>query len=164
VVRRVRTTSPTTHEGDARRRNRLIVGGDGGAPTRTARTYPHRFSATASAKGGVTFVDSAFRRRNAARRLSGRRQRPYRPRPRSRAGRARSGSAFDGVVTRRRAVRPKGAGRPGERAVGILFVADVHNHPGPGNFEVSARNYWPAQLPRIERYTLAEWPRACAFR
>jgi hypothetical protein len=42
-------------------------------------------------------------------------------------------------------------------AVGILFVSDVHNHPGPADFDAEARTYWPAEAPRIERYTLASW-------
>ena len=39
-------------------------------------------------------------------------------------------------------------------AVALLIVADVHNHPGPENFEALSANYWPAKLPRIERYAL----------
>ena len=42
-------------------------------------------------------------------------------------------------------------------AVGILFVDDVHNHPGEANFEAAARNYWPEQPPRIESFALAGW-------
>lgn len=42
-------------------------------------------------------------------------------------------------------------------AVGVLFVRDVHNHPELDNFDASARNYWPSQPPRIERFTLATW-------
>jgi Zn-dependent M28 family amino/carboxypeptidase len=37
----------------------------------------------------------------------------------------------------------------------VLFVSDVHNHPGPANFEAAARAFWPEAPPRIERYTLA---------
>ncbi len=40
-------------------------------------------------------------------------------------------------------------------ALGILFVRDVHNHPEPANFEAAARDYWPAEIPRIDRFTLA---------
>ena len=39
----------------------------------------------------------------------------------------------------------------------MLFVADVHNHPGVANFEAAARNYWPDKPPRILNYTLAAW-------
>ena len=42
-------------------------------------------------------------------------------------------------------------------AIGVLFVTDVHNHPGPENFEAAARAFWPAQPPRIDRFTLASW-------
>ena len=42
-------------------------------------------------------------------------------------------------------------------AVGVLFVTDVHNHPDPVNFEAAARAFWPAQPPRIDRFTLASW-------
>ncbi len=67
-------------------------------------------------------------------------------------------SPFDGVVTAQ-ASSPleKALAAQAHGAVGILFVSDVHNHPGPANFEAEAQNYWPAQPPRLERYTLASW-------
>lgn len=67
-------------------------------------------------------------------------------------------SPFDGVVTAQ-ASSPleKALAAQAKGAVGILFVSDVHNHPGVANFEAEARNYWPAEPPRIERYTLASW-------
>jgi Zn-dependent M28 family amino/carboxypeptidase len=67
-------------------------------------------------------------------------------------------SPFDGVVTSewssawRKALAAQEAG-----AVAVLFVADVHNHPAPANFEAAARNYWPEKPPRILSYTLATW-------
>ena len=67
-------------------------------------------------------------------------------------------SSFDGLVTSeasrdiRKALYAQDRG-----AAGVLFVTDVHNHPGPGNFEGAARNYWPVQRRRVERYTLATW-------
>jgi Peptidase family M28/PA domain len=77
-------------------------------------------------------------------------------------------SAFDGVVAAeassplRKAQFAQDAG-----ALGVLFVADVHNHPGaqsapaaqsgPPTFETSASTYWPATPPRIDRFTLAAW-------
>ncbi len=67
-------------------------------------------------------------------------------------------SSFDGLVTSeasrdiRKALYAQDRG-----AAGVLFVTDVHNHPGPGNFEGAARNYWPMQRRRVERYTLATW-------
>jgi len=42
-------------------------------------------------------------------------------------------------------------------AVGILFVADVHNHPEPENFEALAHGLWPEKPPRILQYTLHDW-------
>jgi hypothetical protein len=42
-------------------------------------------------------------------------------------------------------------------ASGMLFVEDVHNHPGAGNFEATAMATWPAQPPKMDRMTLAEW-------
>lgn len=67
-------------------------------------------------------------------------------------------SPFDGVVTSQ-ASSPleKALAAQAHGAVGILFVADVHNHPEPANFEAEAASYWPVQPPRIERYTLASW-------
>ena len=67
-------------------------------------------------------------------------------------------SPFDGVVTSepstawRKALAAQEAG-----AAAVLFVADVHNHPGASNFEAAARAYWPEKPPRIPAYTLASW-------
>ncbi|PYR42028.1 MAG: peptidase M28 [Acidobacteria bacterium] len=67
-------------------------------------------------------------------------------------------SPFDGVVTSepstawRKALAAQDAG-----AAAVLFVADVHNHPGASNFEAAARAYWPEKPPRIPAYTLASW-------
>ncbi len=67
-------------------------------------------------------------------------------------------SPFDGLVTAQLASPlEKALAAEARGAVGILFVSDVHNHPGPGNFEAEAQNYWPAQPPRLGRYTLATW-------
>ena len=69
-----------------------------------------------------------------------------------------STSAFDGVVTSeytnplRKALAAQSRG-----AAAVLFVSDVHNHQNAQNFEASARNYWPAQPPRLLPYTLAAW-------
>jgi Peptidase family M28 len=67
-------------------------------------------------------------------------------------------SPFDGVVS----AEAGGALRKtlfaqAKGAAGILFVRDVHNHPGPDNFEAAARSYWPEQPFRIPRVTLADW-------
>ena len=67
-------------------------------------------------------------------------------------------SPFDGVV-RSEASSPlrKALFAQEHGAAGILFVRDVHNDPGPENFEAAARSYWPEQPPRFPRYTLAMW-------
>mgnify|MGYP001567292568 CR=1 FL=1 len=67
-------------------------------------------------------------------------------------------SPFDGVVTAETAVAIKKVLAAQEKgAAGVLFVTDVHNHPGPANFEASARAFWPERAPRIDRFTLASW-------
>jgi hypothetical protein len=67
-------------------------------------------------------------------------------------------SPFDGVVTTEAAVPIKKVLAAQEKGVvGVLFVTDVHNHPGPVNFEAAARAFWPPHPPRIDRFTLASW-------
>jgi hypothetical protein len=67
-------------------------------------------------------------------------------------------SPFDGVVTAEAAVPIKKVLAAQDRgAVGVLFVADVHNHPAPLNFQAQARAFWPETPPRIDRFTLASW-------
>jgi Zn-dependent M28 family amino/carboxypeptidase len=67
-------------------------------------------------------------------------------------------SPFDGLVTSEASRDIRKALYAQERgAAAILFVTDVHNHPGPGNFEAAATNYWPSEARRVERYTLAAW-------
>jgi hypothetical protein len=45
-------------------------------------------------------------------------------------------------------------------AAAILFVTDVHNHPGSGgSLGSETATTWPHGTPRIERYTLAAWSR-----
>ena len=67
-------------------------------------------------------------------------------------------SPFDGVVSSnvgdalRKALFAQKKG-----AAGILFVRDVHNHPGPENFEAAGNGYWPEQPFRVPRVTLADW-------
>ena len=80
------------------------------------------------------------------------------PGPRPRARRKRSPKP----VRRRRHQRPRVSHRKAlvaqeKGAVGILFVADVHNHPEPQNFEALARAAWPEKRPRMERYALQDW-------
>lgn len=67
-------------------------------------------------------------------------------------------SPFDGVVTTELAAPwRKALAAQQHGAVGVLFVSDVHSHPGASNFEQTARNFWPATPPRIKSYTLATW-------
>jgi Zn-dependent M28 family amino/carboxypeptidase len=67
-------------------------------------------------------------------------------------------SPFDGVVTSEPSVAWRKALAAQEKgAAAILFVSDVHNHPGAANFEGTARNYWPEAAPRIKSYTLETW-------
>ena len=67
-------------------------------------------------------------------------------------------SPFDGVVSSEASRDLRKAQYAQVRgAVGILYVADVHNHPGPSNFEAQAAGYWPDTPRRVERYTLARW-------
>ncbi len=67
-------------------------------------------------------------------------------------------SPFDGVVRSEASRDLRKALYAQERgAAAVLFVSDVHNHPGPGNFEAAAQNYWPTEPRRIERYMLASW-------
>jgi Zn-dependent M28 family amino/carboxypeptidase len=41
-------------------------------------------------------------------------------------------------------------------AIGILYVSDVHNHPG-GGANVNARGAWPEQASRLGTYSLETW-------
>ena len=67
-------------------------------------------------------------------------------------------SVFEGVVTAEPAVAWRKALAAQEKgAIAIMFVSDVHNHPGASNFEQAARNFWPAAPARIPSYTLAAW-------
>ncbi|HYE85814.1 MAG TPA: M28 family peptidase [Vicinamibacterales bacterium] len=67
-------------------------------------------------------------------------------------------SPFEGVVTAEPAAAWRKALAAQEQgAAAILFVSDIHNHPAPGNFEQTARNFWPSTPARIPNYTLAAW-------
>jgi hypothetical protein len=66
-------------------------------------------------------------------------------------------SPFDGLVTSDQSAGFRKALAAEEKgAAGVLFVSDVHNHPG-GGANVSARTAWPAQPSRLGTYTLATW-------
>lgn len=67
-------------------------------------------------------------------------------------------SPFDGVIMSEASTQlRKALVADAHRAAGILFVSDVHNHPGPENFEALAHSAWPEQPPRIPRYLLHNW-------
>jgi Zn-dependent M28 family amino/carboxypeptidase len=67
-------------------------------------------------------------------------------------------SPFDGIVTSESSTPWRKALAAQEKgAIGVLFVADVHNHPGPMNFDAAAHAFWPETPPRIQNYTLAAW-------
>ncbi len=66
-------------------------------------------------------------------------------------------SRFDGVVTSDAggALR-KAQAAQAHGAIGILYVSDVHNHPG-GGANVNAGGAWPAQPSRLGTYSLETW-------
>ena len=62
-------------------------------------------------------------------------------------------SPFDGVVTSEPStVWRKALAAQEHGAVAMLFVTDVHNHPGAANFETQARAYWPEKPPHKIRF------------
>jgi hypothetical protein len=143
--------------------NRLVVSA-GGAPELRLMLgqdfYPHRFSASGRTGGALVFAGFGITSpslgyddyRGDA--IKGNVVLVLDHEP----GERDPNSPFDGVVTSQ-ASSPleKALAAQAHGAVGILFVSDVHNHPDPSNFEAEAAGYWPAQPPRIERYTLASW-------
>jgi hypothetical protein len=71
-------------------------------------------------------------------------------------GEREAGSPFDGVVASENSSLLRKTLLAQEKgATAVLFVTDVHNHPGPMDFEAAGRTYWPAEPPRVERFTLA---------
>ena len=56
-------------------------------------------------------------------------------------------SEAEGALRKTLAAQAKGA-------AAVLFVADVHNHPGSDGFDFAARTFWPDNPPRIEWYAL----------
>src|SRR5256714_3199135 len=138
-----------------------IAGGDSAKRTLRAgqEFYPHRFSASGHVSGGVTFVGFGI----SAPQLQ---HDDYNGDVKGRIvlaldhepGERDPNSPFDGVVTSEPSTAWRKALAAQEKgAIGVLFVSDVHNHPGAGNFEAAARNYWPEKPPRILSYTLASW-------
>ena len=120
--------------------------------------YPQRFSATGRARGEVVFagfgITAPKLQYDDYRGVSGRIALILDHEP----GERDPNSPFDGVVTSEWSTpwrKALAAQEKGARAV--LFVSDVHNHPGLSNFEATARTFWPDQPPRIKSYTLAVW-------
>jgi len=139
-----------------------VVSGDGGA-TRHLRAgqefYPHRVSASGHVAGPVVFAGFGISAPHLQYDdyngdVKGKIVLAIDHEP----GERDPNSPFDGVVTSepstlwRKVVAAQSKG-----AVGVLFVSDVHNHPGAATFEGTARAYWPETPPRILNYTLATW-------
>jgi hypothetical protein len=116
--------------------------------------YPQKFSPSGRAHGPVVFVGFGLRPGDYTNVVAGAIVLALDHEP----GEFDPNSTFDGVVSAeasapmRKALLAQSKG-----AAGMLFVQDVHNHPGPLNFEATARATWPAQPPRMERMTLADW-------
>jgi Zn-dependent M28 family amino/carboxypeptidase len=120
--------------------------------------YPQRFSASGRAKGEVVFagfgISSPTQNYDdySAVAVDGKIVLALDHEP----GERDPNSALDGVVTAEAAnALRKTLAAQAKGAIGVMFVADAHNHPGPANFEAGAKNFWPENAPRIERYTLA---------
>lgn len=136
---------------------------EGGAATPVAHGegyYTQRFSATTEARGpvvfagyGITAADMDYDDYRSADLIRGHIVLVIDHEP----GERDPNSPFDGVVTsdaggalrKAQAAQAKGA-------AGILYVSDVHNHPG-GGANVTARGAWPAQPSRLGTYSLEAW-------
>lgn len=143
--------------------NRLVASTGDGVELRAAvgqSMYPHRFSASGRTGGSVVFAAFGITEPRVGyddyrgEQIKGNVVLVLDHEP----GERDLNSPFDGVVTAQ-ASSPleKALAAQAKGAVGILFVSDVHNHPGVASFEAEARNYWPEEPPRIERYTLGSW-------
>jgi len=121
--------------------------------------YPHRFSATGSVSGAIAFAGFGISAPplgydDYGGDVKGKVVLTLDHEP----GERDPNSPFDGVVTSEWSTAWRKALAAQEKgAVAVLFVADVHNHPGVANFEAAARTYWPDKPPRILNYTLAAW-------
>ena len=142
--------------------NSLDISGDGGA-TRHLRAgqefYPHRFSASGLVSGAVVFAGFGisapqWQYDDYNGDVKGKIVMVLDHEP----GERDPNSPFDGVVTSEPSTPWRKVLAAQEKgAAAVLFVSDVHNHPGAANFEATARNYWPEKPPRILNYTLAAW-------
>ncbi|MEZ5419297.1 MAG: M28 family peptidase [Vicinamibacterales bacterium] len=145
------------------RENRLAVV----APDRTTRRfldhgqefYPQRFSASGWAEGDVVFAGFGitaprWRHDDYAGEVKGKIVLVLDHEP----GERDPASPFEGVVTAEPAAPwRKALAAQAHGAIGILYVADVHNHPAPVNLEQAARAVWPATPPHLKSYMLAAW-------
>jgi hypothetical protein len=139
----------------------LVLAGDGASRSLRAgqEFYPHRFSASGSATGAVVFAGFGI----SAPHLG---YDDYQGGVKGKVvlaldhepGERDPNSPFDGVVTSEPStVWRKALAAQEHGAVAVLFVNDVHNHPGAANFETQARGYWPEKPPHLLSYTLAAW-------
>jgi hypothetical protein len=121
--------------------------------------YPHRYSASGRVSGPVAFVGFGITAPplsydDYAADVKGKIVLALDHEP----GERDPNSPFDGLITSEWSTAWRKALAAQEKgALAVLFVADVHNHPGVANFEATARTYWPDKPPRIQNYTLAAW-------
>jgi Zn-dependent M28 family amino/carboxypeptidase len=121
--------------------------------------YPHRYSASGTATGSVVFAGFGISAPHLgyddyAGNIRGKIVLVLDHEP----GERDPSSPFDGVVTSEPStVWRKALAAQEKGAAAVLFVSDVHNHPGTANFEAAARNYWPETPPHLLSYTLAVW-------
>ncbi len=120
--------------------------------------YPLNFSASASARGELSFAGFGIVEPRLSyddyggQDVSGKIVLVLEREP----GVADPESPFDGVVTAEAsAAWRKTLAAQARGAAGILFVRDVHNRPDFSDFAQTAGNYWPGTPRRIERFTLA---------
>lgn len=116
--------------------------------------YPLRFSASGLARGPVVFAGFGIRPADYGPSVKGQIVLVLDHEP----GEFDPQSPFDGLV-RSEASSPlrKALLAQDKGAVGILFVRDVHNHPGPFDFESAAADYWPDGGAPSDWRGLAEW-------
>jgi Zn-dependent M28 family amino/carboxypeptidase len=140
-----------------------IAGAGSDGPTRRLRAgqefYPHRVSASGRAAGPVVFAGFGIHAPqlqydDLTGNLTGQVVLVLDHEP----GERDPNSMFDGVVTSEPSTAWRKVLAAQEKgAAAVLFVTDVHNHPGTASFEATARAYWPETPPRIQNYTLATW-------
>jgi Zn-dependent M28 family amino/carboxypeptidase len=121
--------------------------------------HPHRFSISGSARGPLAFAGFGIsapelgRDDYQGRDVRGRVVLVFDDEP----GENDPESPFDGLV-RSEHTDPlrKALAAQKREAVALLIVSDVHNHPGPENFEAIAITGLPAEPTRLERYLLQD--------